>query len=53
MCKWEWLFVFTDAKTNKYPLKPKQGFCDFFKDIFFTFFLLKNKQETILSSYVG
>lgn len=38
MCKWEWPFVSTDTKTNKYPLITEASFFFFFLSNFFCFY---------------
>lgn len=38
MCKWEWPFVFTETKTNKYPLRTEARF-------FFNFFIFNKEKQ--------
>lgn len=57
MCKWEWPFVSTDTKTNKYPLITEASFFFFFCQTFFVVFTenIKHLQaffvQTVHGSY--
>lgn len=43
MCKWEWPFVFTETRANKYPLRTEASFLNTY--LFYIFLSLSENKH--------